>query len=92
MQDLEAGFIENRPVIVEFSAIYLFVVCTVAVYGDDAPCVLPFIYNGKTYYTCTEKDTGGFRQGPSYFWCATSYQYGEDYWKKCNGEPVTLLY
>ena len=64
-------------------------VCTIAVYADDAPCVLPFIYNGETYYTCTEKDSGGL--GSSYFWCATSFHYEEDYWKKCNGKQLVAL-
>uniref|UniRef100_A0A8D2J1B9 Fibronectin type-II domain-containing protein n=1 Tax=Varanus komodoensis TaxID=61221 RepID=A0A8D2J1B9_VARKO len=46
---------------------------------DFSACVFPFIYNNKTYSTCT-KD--GSEVG--WLWCATTNSYDRDHkWKRC---------
>ncbi|XP_060137179.1 epididymal sperm-binding protein 1-like [Zootoca vivipara] len=38
---------------------------------DGRPCVFPFVYNGETYNTCTNKNAMGY-------WCATTGNYDKD--------------
>ncbi|XP_053119000.1 epididymal sperm-binding protein 1-like isoform X5 [Hemicordylus capensis] len=43
------------------------------------PCVFPFIYKSRTFYTCTNEDAAQGR-----FWCATTGSYDKDkQWSYC---------
>ncbi|XP_063158152.1 epididymal sperm-binding protein 1-like [Candoia aspera] len=56
--------------------------CSIKEYGgnsDEQPCVFPFAYGGRTYYTCTNEDEEIQR-----FWCATTGSYDKDKrWSYC---------
>ncbi|ETE57306.1 Epididymal sperm-binding protein 1, partial [Ophiophagus hannah] len=45
---------------------------------ETPPCVFPFSYGGKSYYSCTEVDS------PNHPWCATTANYDISFqWKYC---------
>ncbi|KAK9397126.1 hypothetical protein NXF25_020487, partial [Crotalus adamanteus] len=51
------------------------------------PCVFPFIYQGKSYSSCTEVDS------LNHSWCATTSNYDKSpQWKYCAIKSLTYLY
>ncbi|XP_060137543.1 epididymal sperm-binding protein 1-like [Zootoca vivipara] len=54
--------------------------CTNKEYGGNdigRPCVFPFVYEGQTFNTCINKDSGDY-------WCATTRNYDKDgKWSLC---------
>ncbi|XP_066485390.1 uncharacterized protein [Tiliqua scincoides] len=55
--------------------------CALQEYGGNSggqPCVFPFIYRKRTFYSCTNENSDGR------FWCATTGNYDEDAkWSYC---------
>nr|XP_034991084.1 epididymal sperm-binding protein 1-like [Zootoca vivipara] len=54
--------------------------CSLQEYGGNSggkPCIFPFIYKNRTFYTCTDEEKG-------VFWCATTRNYDKDLeWSCC---------
>ncbi|XP_044300700.1 epididymal sperm-binding protein 1-like [Varanus komodoensis] len=65
--------------------------CAVKEYGGNsngAPCTFPFIYLGRTYYTCTNKFEHKGR-----YWCATTGSYDKDRkWSFCADIKLSVNY
>ncbi|XP_039213795.1 seminal plasma protein PDC-109-like [Crotalus tigris] len=63
--------------------------CHVELCADITPhsCVFPFIYQGKSYSSCTEVDS------LNHSWCATTSNYDKSpQWKYCAIKSLTYLY
>uniref|UniRef100_A0A8D0E4J9 Fibronectin type-II domain-containing protein n=1 Tax=Salvator merianae TaxID=96440 RepID=A0A8D0E4J9_SALMN len=57
-------------------------------YGGNSggkPCIFPFVYKNRTYYTCTEEERESF-------WCATTRNYDQDLeWSYCADISKTIM-
>uniref|UniRef100_A0A8D2J2Z5 Fibronectin type-II domain-containing protein n=1 Tax=Varanus komodoensis TaxID=61221 RepID=A0A8D2J2Z5_VARKO len=55
-------------------------------FPDSASCIFPFVFDGKSYSSCT-------RDGKSGFWCATTRNYDKDLkWSYCGPCVFPFIY